>query len=722
MSPEQWRVEPLTPAADQYALGVVAYHVLSGALPFDGTHYEIQEHHLRSDPPSLDARRAEVPPALSTVVRRMLGKRVDQRFADLRSVSQALAAISRDPIPLLRERLSRLIPTAIPGTRDAAATGGTGGDAPASFLRPTPYTPGSSLPPVLSSSPSTPWQPAAGPYTPYPGPPPGGRGGAPVPPVTAPAPGAPAGTPAAAPAGVSDAAIPIPAPAHLAAAAELTPTDGGAPAAAAGLARPAAAPPAVYTPSAPAPLDGADAPTTPAPLAPAPAERPAAAAAAPPAEAPLAQPSLAPTLAATLPPSPAPALSATAMFGAPPAGVADVPTRTPDRPPVDRPASLAPARGADAAPPAGAVAAEGARPPHGVGVDALDDAALPTGGGGDAPVRPRRRPVGAALAIGGLAVAAAVFAATREGDRESGPAGRDSAAVATRPTDSQPTVPRPPATGATATPAVPDATQPLTLDSAAAPPPPPVVELPPSPPPPPPTAAALAEARVAASVVIVGQRSNARLTLAQGDSMLLVSRVFNAAGARLRQADVQWSSSDAARAVRRNGWLVALAAGGPPVTVTATSGRASNSVQVAVTPRGPGSNTASGGQPSATIPPPTDAEVRAAADEFLAALRARNFDELSRRLTARAGDGTPTSEFLDWVRSARNFGVREGRPGGVGGDGSVRSFAIGVELRHARGGLFRSSGYADAVFNIGLRHGAGGWRASSVQLARRVAP
>ena len=119
MSPEQWRIEPLTPASDQYALGVVAYHLVTGEVPFDGTQYAIQEQHLRTEPPVLSARRDGVPAAFGAVVRVMLAKTPNERFPDLRSVSQALSAIPRDSAPVLRERLSRLIPAAnTPGVRE----------------------------------------------------------------------------------------------------------------------------------------------------------------------------------------------------------------------------------------------------------------------------------------------------------------------------------------------------------------------------------------------------------------------------------------------------------------------------------------------------------------------------------------------------------------------------------------------------------------------------
>ena len=37
MSPEQWRSEHLTAAADQYALGIMAYALVTGRVPFEAT-------------------------------------------------------------------------------------------------------------------------------------------------------------------------------------------------------------------------------------------------------------------------------------------------------------------------------------------------------------------------------------------------------------------------------------------------------------------------------------------------------------------------------------------------------------------------------------------------------------------------------------------------------------------------------------------------------------
>ena len=61
MSPERWDGKKGTPATDQYALGIVAYEMLIGEPPFQGTMLAAMAAHIQSAPPSIRAARPDCP-------------------------------------------------------------------------------------------------------------------------------------------------------------------------------------------------------------------------------------------------------------------------------------------------------------------------------------------------------------------------------------------------------------------------------------------------------------------------------------------------------------------------------------------------------------------------------------------------------------------------------------------------------------------------------------
>jgi serine/threonine protein kinase len=96
MSPEQRTGDTLTPATDQYALGVMAFELLAGRLPFEGTVAEVLRAHMTSPPPSLRSIRADVPVALENLINRMLAKKPSERWPSLREAERAFATLIPD--------------------------------------------------------------------------------------------------------------------------------------------------------------------------------------------------------------------------------------------------------------------------------------------------------------------------------------------------------------------------------------------------------------------------------------------------------------------------------------------------------------------------------------------------------------------------------------------------------------------------------------------------
>ena len=93
MAPEQVQGRPFDGRLDMYAVGCVAYELLTGDVPFPG---EVIEEVLVAQldhppvPPTQTPQGVEIPPALEAVIMRCLAKRPDDRYADMNDLEAAL--------------------------------------------------------------------------------------------------------------------------------------------------------------------------------------------------------------------------------------------------------------------------------------------------------------------------------------------------------------------------------------------------------------------------------------------------------------------------------------------------------------------------------------------------------------------------------------------------------------------------------------------------------
>lgn len=74
MSPEQGSGEEVTGKSDVYSLGVLAFELLVGRAPFEGSPVSVMASHMKDVPPRIDEIRSDVSDELSTLIARCLEK------------------------------------------------------------------------------------------------------------------------------------------------------------------------------------------------------------------------------------------------------------------------------------------------------------------------------------------------------------------------------------------------------------------------------------------------------------------------------------------------------------------------------------------------------------------------------------------------------------------------------------------------------------------------
>jgi len=99
MAPEQALGMPVDARADIYALGLSAFHMLTGRPPFSGGQSQVLQAQLRAPLPDLRAERPGLPPELCALIARMAQKRPDARPQGYPEIAAALAPFTGEDAP-----------------------------------------------------------------------------------------------------------------------------------------------------------------------------------------------------------------------------------------------------------------------------------------------------------------------------------------------------------------------------------------------------------------------------------------------------------------------------------------------------------------------------------------------------------------------------------------------------------------------------------------------
>jgi len=151
MSPEQCAAREITGATDQYSLGIAAYEMITGRVPFDADSVmSLMWQHFHEPPRPIVERRPDCPPELARAIERMLAKAPADRWPSLEEAIEAIGTPAHnDPIRQHMKALAR-------GGDASHATDHHTPISPVPKSGTTPVPTAAAPPPAATSAPTTP--------------------------------------------------------------------------------------------------------------------------------------------------------------------------------------------------------------------------------------------------------------------------------------------------------------------------------------------------------------------------------------------------------------------------------------------------------------------------------------------------------------------------------------------------------------------------------------
>ncbi|WP_375761630.1 serine/threonine-protein kinase [Corallococcus exercitus] len=99
MAPEQVRGQAVGPATDLYAVGLMAFQMLTGTRVFQGEQLQVMFAHVEQQPPRPSSKAPGIPPEFDTLVLHLLAKDPAMRPTSAEAVRQQLRRVPQTPQP-----------------------------------------------------------------------------------------------------------------------------------------------------------------------------------------------------------------------------------------------------------------------------------------------------------------------------------------------------------------------------------------------------------------------------------------------------------------------------------------------------------------------------------------------------------------------------------------------------------------------------------------------